>query len=334
MPADLDMALDDMIDSSGKGKGKGRGKGKSYGKGRGWESNGSNGKRSSGPQLDMSLDEIVETSWSDEKGKGKSKGKGKDRDRDREDSWGSSYGKSYGKGKSSYKGDGYSSWGGKGKGKSFDGPPGPSPYWMEHDDRGDEEDWAPPRRAAPRYEEPWSKGREKGWGKAFSKGFGKGEREGIFTRSMLESRADSSGYAMGSSASSWRRVEEEPRRGRASALGAVADAVVNGRRAVAEKKRPRPRDDDSDEDPPPKKRAAPAKKSETKSIKVTNIPKELKAADIREAFEAETGKVTLCELRRGTADITFAKAKDAQKAVETFDRGELNGKIISVTLVD
>lgn len=69
-----------------------------------------------------------------------------------------------------------------------------------------------------------------------------------------------------------------------------------------------------------------------KSIKVTNIPKELKAADVREAFEGETGKVVLCELSRGVARITFAKAKDAQKAVDTFDRGELNGKIITVVL--
>ena len=74
--------------------------------------------------------------------------------------------------------------------------------------------------------------------------------------------------------------------------------------------------------------------SAPKRIKVTNIPKELKAADVREAFEAETGKITLCELSRGTCRITFSRAKDAQQAVETFDRGELNGKVISVTLED
>ena len=65
---------------------------------------------------------------------------------------------------------------------------------------------------------------------------------------------------------------------------------------------------------------------------VTNIPKELRAHDVREAFEAEAGKVETCDLEKGTAWITFSKAADAQKAVDTFDRGELNGKIITVVL--
>merc|ERR1711920_576624 len=72
----------------------------------------------------------------------------------------------------------------------------------------------------------------------------------------------------------------------------------------------------------------------TKVVKVTNIPRELKARDVREAFESETGKIATCELGKGTAHITFQNAADARKAVEAFHKGELNGKIISVVLAD
>lgn len=67
-------------------------------------------------------------------------------------------------------------------------------------------------------------------------------------------------------------------------------------------------------------------------IKVTNVPRTLKARDIREAFEAEAGRTNRCELVNNVAWIHFYSAEDARKAVETFDRGELNGKTITVTL--
>lgn len=70
----------------------------------------------------------------------------------------------------------------------------------------------------------------------------------------------------------------------------------------------------------------------SKVIKVTNIPTDLGKEDIQEAFEAETGKILSCDMKRGTAIIRFARAEDALKAAETFDRGELNGRIIQVTV--
>lgn len=356
MPADLDMALDDMIETSwGKGgkngKGKGRGKGKTSTAGKGYGGQ--------GQKLDMTLDEIVDTS-SD--GKGKSKGKGKEKSNGSWENWGGkSSGKSSNFGGSSWNGGGSSKggksgWGKSNKDNSSKGSSGGSkPYWMEHDDwRGDEDNaddssWGPPPRSGgwsrsngyDDYNDSWSKG----WGKG-SKGSHDDRQSWASPRSLP---ADGRGYAVGS-ASSWRRVEDEPearalRSGgagrRGSALAAVATAAVA--RAGVGEKRPRParrgRDDDDDEDedvrPPPRTRVrtvAAQVRSAPKSIKVTNIPKELKAADVREAFESETGKVVLCELSRGTARITFAKAKDAQKAVDTFDRGELNGKIITVVL--
>lgn len=74
--------------------------------------------------------------------------------------------------------------------------------------------------------------------------------------------------------------------------------------------------------------------TKSKVIKVTNIPSGLTDEDITEAFEAETGKILSCDMnsRKGTAMIRFARAEDAMKAAETFDRGELNGKIILVTV--
>ncbi|CAE8588482.1 unnamed protein product [Polarella glacialis] len=405
----MDVSLDDLIETSwedgprGKnGKGKGRGKGKGSGfssKGRGSGGSGASG----GVKLDMSLEEIVDNSWGgeDDNGRGKgSKGKGKD--------WG---GKSFGKSTSgkSY-GKGSDSWGKSGGGKGgdswgFGAPSGPSPYWMEHDDRDDpddDEDWQAPRKGKGKgkskggerwssydsYEESWDsygKGSYFGkgdWqspgGKQGSKGSWGGEREpewsergsfggkgeGTWGRSLVSTapRAIERGY--GGSDGDWRRVEDEPRdrdarpaaaargvvgRKLGSAIAAAADAARGGppKRArevpAAARRGGRPddsEDDQSEDAPPPRARArtamAPAGRSAPapgpKSIKVTNIPKELKAQDVREAFEAETGKITLCELSKGTARITFQKAKDAQKAVETFDRGELNGKVISVVL--
>lgn len=67
-----------------------------------------------------------------------------------------------------------------------------------------------------------------------------------------------------------------------------------------------------------------------KKIKVTNVPHDLDRVDIKEAFEAEAGKILRCELDRGTAWISFHRQEDAQQAVDTFDRGELNGNTISV----
>jgi len=69
-----------------------------------------------------------------------------------------------------------------------------------------------------------------------------------------------------------------------------------------------------------------------KKIKVTNIPHDLDRVDIKEAFENEVGKILRCELDRGTAWISFNRDGDAQKAVDTFDRGELNGNTITVTV--
>merc|ERR1711948_24794 len=123
--------------------------------------------------------------------------------------------------------------------------------------------------------------------------------------------------------------DDEPPRRR---TGGVSRQMASAR-SGAGSKRPHPRDDDEDEDRRPRVKAAKTTKA-TKVVKVTNIPKELKARDVREAFEGETGKIDKCELGKGTAMITFVRAGDAVKAVDAFHKGELNGKIIQVALVE
>lgn len=329
MPSTLDKSLDEIIESSwedGRGRGKGGGRGK--GKTRGWNDDKQNGSAKS-RFLDMSLDEVVDTRSGGRKGKGFGKA------RDRSPDWGDSR---------------------RGGGKGFgDGsrraPSGPVPYWMEHDDR-DMDDDAPVGKG-----KGWSKGGKswdgKGaawWPEPSYKGYGgewdfygKGAPKGRWPEpSYGFDEPDSFGKGLtlaGRSSGMARRVSDagpEPRPVRTSAPEYRAPA------RTAEKRGRRIDDDDDESEevkPPPKARARTTasatvadKSSGPKTVKVTNIPRDLKAADVREAFEGETGKVTLCELSKGTAMITFAKAKDAQKAVEVFDRGELNGKTISVTL--
>eukprot|EP00421_Protoceratium_reticulatum_P017097 CAMPEP_0168397802 /NCGR_PEP_ID=MMETSP0228-20121227/21252_1 /TAXON_ID=133427 /ORGANISM="Protoceratium reticulatum, Strain CCCM 535 (=CCMP 1889)" /LENGTH=499 /DNA_ID=CAMNT_0008411287 /DNA_START=12 /DNA_END=1508 /DNA_ORIENTATION=- len=77
--------------------------------------------------------------------------------------------------------------------------------------------------------------------------------------------------------------------------------------------------------------SAPARSGTTGCrIRVSNVPKNLDWRDIKEAFE-DNGRVTRCEVERGVAWVTFESAVDAKKAVQTFDRGELNGQTIFVT---
>lgn len=75
------------------------------------------------------------------------------------------------------------------------------------------------------------------------------------------------------------------------------------------------------------------KAPEQATIRVSNVPTDLDVKGVQEAFE-EIGRVSRCEVDQGVAVITFADPADAQKAVQTFDRGELNGQTIFVTAVD
>lgn len=132
----------------------------------------------------------------------------------------------------------------------------------------------------------------------------------------------------------WQRVEDREapireswRGGPPAARRSLRDDPSPPPRRAGEKSRLASR-----EEPPAKRRATERASAGVTKIKVTNIPKDVTDQDLRDAFEQETGKITRCRLQRGTAEISFSTAKAAKKAVDTFDRGELNGKTIRVML--
>lgn len=99
----------------------------------------------------------------------------------------------------------------------------------------------------------------------------------------------------------------------------------------------------SPEAPPPRRRTSREEKTASTGgarghssgsagckIRVSNVPKGLEDSDIREAFE-DVGAVKRCTVERGVAIVTFDSPSAAKKAVNTFDRGELNGQTIYVT---
>lgn len=215
-----------------------------------------------------------------------------------------------------YSSKGYSKgdrWGGdKGSGKDR----GPQ-VWSEHDDRdgftgGDD---------------------DRSWGKGRDSGKGMGRRPALSGRSgggMSDPRA-----RVREDRDGWQRVEqsapirdnrrdEPPPRRRAAAASPPRRREVGG--GVKR------RGEEPERAPASKRRATDEGSSKAKSVKVTNIPRDVTMEDIKEAFEAETGRITRCRLDRGTAWIAFTRHEDAKKAIDTFDRGELNGKQIGVVL--
>lgn len=86
------------------------------------------------------------------------------------------------------------------------------------------------------------------------------------------------------------------------------------------------------DDRPSGRAAGSGVRAEPRRIKVTNIPRDLDEFDIRSAFQDQAGRVLDCQLRSGTAWISFSHASNALRAVDTFDHGELNGKVIRVEL--
>ena len=71
--------------------------------------------------------------------------------------------------------------------------------------------------------------------------------------------------------------------------------------------------------------------SQSKTIKVTNIPYDLTRQDVRDAFHS-AGSIERCDVEKGTAWITFKDSRDAQDAVKNYDGGDMNGRRIKVVL--
>lgn len=70
-----------------------------------------------------------------------------------------------------------------------------------------------------------------------------------------------------------------------------------------------------------------AKKEEKKKVKVTNIPYDVTWKDVKEAF-AKTAPVERCDVDKGEATIIFKNHADAVKAINTYNGGNMNGRVI------
>jgi RNA recognition motif-containing protein len=76
-----------------------------------------------------------------------------------------------------------------------------------------------------------------------------------------------------------------------------------------------------------------------RTVIVCNVPSDLDFQDLKSAFSV-AGVVELClvveacELCQGMTQLTFATAESAQKAVETYNNGTVNGHRIELKLSD
>lgn len=362
--AALDMSLDDVIAAQGRGGGykgrggagkgrgrKGAGKGREEGSDRIWSESApsDNGKAASGAAaaLDMSLDDVIESG----KGGGRKGGRngkgGGEEGADSNGRWsggGGDWG-SGGKWDSKWK-DGGSSWGG-----------GASKSWAAKSaDSGKAswEDWGSKRGS----------GKDGAWGSAGSSGAGSwdsswskkpakdswdssweskksGGRDDFWSAPSSKDEWGSSGRAKYDSWTSGKSREDAwgsggARDGAWSGGGRRAENdssdrwTSSGRTAVVDRWEAEEPRRSSTWGAQKRRHEDSAQQSPAKQIKVKNIPMDLDWRDIKGAFEAEAGKIDRCELNKGTAWITFTRPEDARKAVETFDRGELNGKTIGV----
>lgn len=194
----------------------------------------------------------------------------------------------------------------------------------------DEEDWGPGIRGA-------MKGRGKGAGREESWGWsGKGKGKGYDAWSgpawgppaWGPSRDDwgARPWPSAPQALTWDRPPVAPR--------STAMAVTTSRAAM-DRERPERTERVVERAERPAKATRAEEKPERpkaqRTVRVCNVPRNLDSRDIKEAFE-DNGPVLRCEVERGVAIITFENAADAKKAVQTFDRGELNGQTIFVSL--
>ncbi len=110
-----------------------------------------------------------------------------------------------------------------------------------------------------------------------------------------------------------RRVSTDNRRERSSKMDTSDDTEKHSRKVVVRKG--------------PNAPADPRRK-----IKITNVPYDLTWKDVKSAV-SEVGKIERCDVEHGEALITFASHKEAARAIQTYDNGDMNGRKIRVFFV-
>jgi len=339
----LDMSLEDIVKAETKGR---RGAWKKDGQDDGAKAPGTKKLWAGATKLGKRRKEGAgkgagKDKWSNDQGKGKGSkgwgkgggGKGKDWGKstkrwspkeDWEDySWGGTKKNQKGGGKGKKKGGG-DSWGAPAK-KDWGGK---NDSWGGQEKRGGWGGGGGNDRWEKKNDDSWSSPPKDSWTRKDSGGGGQRQNQRDSDHWEPERRSKGKGEGKG------RSERDTGRGGAAGGKGERGgDAGRGGREVVSAVTevwgRGRKRAFEEEE------RGAERGRGPPKKVKVTNIPRDLDIEDIKDAFEAEAGRIATCDMEKGKsanqAWITFTNAKDAKKAVETFDRGELNGKTIEVT---
>jgi RNA recognition motif-containing protein len=67
-------------------------------------------------------------------------------------------------------------------------------------------------------------------------------------------------------------------------------------------------------------------------VKITNIPYDLTWKDVKDALSS-VGKIERCDVEHGEATLMFATHKEALRAVQTYNNGDMNGRKIRVSFI-
>ena len=66
-----------------------------------------------------------------------------------------------------------------------------------------------------------------------------------------------------------------------------------------------------------------------RKIKITNVPYDLTWKEVKEAL-SQAGHIERCDVERGEATLLFSSHREAERAIQTYDQGDMNGRKIRV----
>jgi RNA recognition motif-containing protein len=69
-----------------------------------------------------------------------------------------------------------------------------------------------------------------------------------------------------------------------------------------------------------------------RKIKIQNVPYDLSWKDIKDAL-SQVGKIERCDVEHGEATLVFSSNKEALRAIQTYNGGDMNGRKIRVFFV-